>query len=157
MNIFLDAHRELLARLTEKKVEFILIGGYSVIFHGYKRTTGDMDLWLKPDNENKKKLLPVLQSFGFNSDELTAVESIDFTKHAVFSIWDDPEKVDFITIINLVSFDEADQQKIVADVDGLTVPVIHINHLILSKINTGRLQDKADIEKLQELQNKSLK
>ena len=154
MNIFLDAHKGLLSKLLNGGVEFILIGGYSVIYHGYKRTTGDMDLWLKPDNDNKKKLLPILGSLGFNDDDLSAINSIDFTKHVVFSIWDDPEKVDFITIINLVSYKEADSLKIIADLDGLKIPVIHINHLILSKINTGRLQDQADVEKLQQLQQK---
>lgn len=153
MNIFLDAHRTLLRKLIEAGVDFILIGEYSVIYHGYKRTTGDMDIWLKPDNENKAKLVKALESVGFSREDLSPLNEIDLTKHIVFSIWDDPEKVDFITIINLVDYQTADKQKILGDMDGLQVPVLHLNDLILSKMNTGRLQDKADIEKLQEIQS----
>ncbi len=57
MNLFIEQHQDLLKKLLEAKVDFIIIGGYSVIFHGYKRTTGDIDIWLKPDNTNKEKLL----------------------------------------------------------------------------------------------------
>ncbi len=152
MNIFIESHKILLQKLIEAGVDFILIGGYSVIYHGYKRTTGDMDIWLKPDNENKAKLAKALKAVGFNTEDLSVLNEIDLTKHTVFSIWDDPEKVDFITIINLVDYDAANNQKILGDIDGLQVPVLHLNDLILSKMNTGRLQDKADIEKLQEIQ-----
>ena len=88
-------------------------------------------------------------------DEINQIESADFTDYLVFSIWDDPERVDFITHINLVEYDEADNQKILADLDNMKIPFLHINHLILSKMNTGRTQDKADIEKLQELIKKT--
>lgn len=154
MNIFIDAHRTLLRKLIEAGVDFILIGGYSVIYHGYKRTTGDMDIWLKPDNENKAKLAKALHAVGFSTEELSVLNEIDLTKHTVFSIWDDPEKVDFITIINLVKYETADKQKVFGDMDDLQVPVLHLNDLILSKMNTGRLQDKADIERLQEIQKR---
>ena len=53
MNLFIDIHQQWIKSLLAAKVEFIIIGGYSVIFHGYKRTTGDIDIWLKPDNANK--------------------------------------------------------------------------------------------------------
>ncbi len=154
MNLFIELHQKLIKKLIDGKVDFIIIGGYSVIFHGYKRTTGDVDIWLNPDNNNKKKLLSVLKDLGFTTDELNSIDNIDFTKHTAFSLWNEPEKVDFITIINLVSYVEASTQKIIADVDGMQIPFLHLNHLILSKINTGRLQDKADIEKLQEIEQK---
>ena len=54
MNIFLAEHLEILAYLIKHNVRFLLIGGYAVIIHGYRRSTGDMDLWLEPSNENKK-------------------------------------------------------------------------------------------------------
>ncbi len=57
MNLFIEKHQELIKLLISNNVEFIIIGGYSVIFHGYKRTTGDIDIWLNPTNENKKKLI----------------------------------------------------------------------------------------------------
>jgi predicted nucleotidyltransferase len=139
--------------LLDANVNFIIIGGYSVIFHGYKRTTGDIDIWLKPDNDNKKKLLPVLKQFGFEDDEVNAVSNIDFTQHTVFSMGEEPEKIDFLTRINLVQYDEADNNKVVAEVDELQIPFLHLNDLILSKINTGRSKDKADIDMLQQVAN----
>lgn len=68
---------------------------------------------------NKQKLLPVLKYFGFDSDEINEIEQLDFTKHLVFSIGENSEKMDFLTYISLVNFDEADKQKIIADIDGL--------------------------------------
>jgi len=151
MNLFIELHQQLIKRLIDNHVEFIVIGGYSVIFHGYKRTTGDVDIWLKPDNENKVKLLPVLKYFGFEDEELNSISALDFTKHLAFSIGEDPVKMDFLTRISLVDYEDADKQKIIGDVDGLKVPFLHLNHLVLSKMNTGRLKDKADIEALQQM------
>ena len=153
MNLFIELHQELIKELIKAKVDFIIIGGYSVIFHGYKRTTGDIDIWLKPNNDNKQKLLPVLKYFGFGVGELNEVSALDFTKHLVFSIGEPPEKMDFLTYINLVNYDSADKQKILADIEGLSVPFLHLNDLVLSKMNTGRQKDKADIEMLQKLGN----
>ncbi len=149
MNLFVELHQELLKKLIEANVDFIVIGGYSVIFHGYKRTTGDIDIWLKPDNANRQKLLPVLREFGFDDSDIDEVSTLDFTQHMVFSMGETPEKIDFLTRINLVQYDDADKKKIFAEADGLNIPFLHLDDLILSKINTGRPKDKADIDMLQ--------
>jgi len=152
MNIFIEKHQEFIKLLTSAKVDFILIGGYAVIYYGYKRTTGDMDVWLKPDNANKNKLIPVLRELGFNNKGISHIEALDFTKHTAFHFWKEPERIDCLTHISGVSFEEADMQKVITDVEGISVPFIHYNHLILSKITTDRLKDKADIEELQKIQ-----
>jgi hypothetical protein len=59
MNIFVENHQLLLKSMLQHDVNFLLVGGYAVIYHGYKRTTGDMDLWIEPDNNNKLKLIKV--------------------------------------------------------------------------------------------------
>ena len=56
MNIFFKEHHEILAALLKHRVNFMLIGGYAVNYYGYHRTTGDMDIWLEPSNENKEML-----------------------------------------------------------------------------------------------------
>ena len=61
MKVFIEKHRHLLKLLASAGIDFIVIGGYAVIYHGYVRTTGDLDIWLQPDNQNKEKLLTVLQ------------------------------------------------------------------------------------------------
>lgn len=152
MNIFLDGHIEILDTMLKHEVEFMLIGGYAVIIHGYRRTTGDMDLWLNPTNENKLKLHAALKGIGFNKDDLDYFLTLDFTKHLVFSFGAEPQKIDFITRINNVEFAEANKHKITHNFEGLPIPVIQLNDLVLSKINTGRTQDKADIEELQKIQ-----
>lgn len=151
MNLFIDAHQKLLQSLLDARVEFIIIGGYSVIFHGYTRTTGDIDIWLRPENGNKRKLLKALQAFGIEKESLSAVSELDFTNTVFFKIGEEPERIDFLTKINLVSYDSADKKKMYGEIDNLTLPFLHLDHLILSKINTGRPQDKADVEILQNI------
>ena len=151
MNLFIDRHQHLIKSLLDEQVSFIIIGGYSVIYYGYKRTTGDVDVWVKPDNESKLKLVSALRKNKVSEKSISEISACDFTKHLVVSIWNPPEKVYFITHINHVKFDEADKQKVIADIDGLQVPFIHINHLVLAKINTGRAKDKGDIDELQKI------
>lgn len=151
MNTFIDRHQHLITLLLQHEVDLIIIGGYSVIYHGYKRSTGDLDIWLKPDNLNKNKLILVLMELGFDPVSIKKIGSLDFTKHLVFSFWEEPEKVDFLTRINLVEYSEADAKKIIVDFEGFKVPFLHLDHLILSKMNTGRSQDMADVEMLQKI------
>ncbi|MEJ5995428.1 DUF6036 family nucleotidyltransferase [Pedobacter sp. Du54] len=153
MNLFSDNHQEIISHLLQFEVDFIIIGGYSVIFHGYARTTGDVDIWLKPSNENKEKFLLVLKALDFFEEDVQGIANLDFTTTLVFAIGEDPEKVEFLTQISLVNFEEANQRKIIAEIDELAIPFLHLDDLIRSKINTGRLKDKADIEELQKIQN----
>jgi hypothetical protein len=74
---------------------------------------------LKPDNVNKEKLLLVLEQFGYAEEDIREIAGFDFNEHLVFSIDEIPEKIDFITHINLVEYADADKQKIMADVDGI--------------------------------------
>jgi hypothetical protein len=151
MNIFIESHQQLLKTLLQHKVNFLLVGGYAVVYYGYKRTTGDMDLWLEPSNDNKLRLLEALKKFDFNADDMEHVAQLDFTKHLAFHFWEEPERVDCITYVSNVLFNEAFAQKVLADIEGLVVPVIQYQHLIQSKITSNRLKDKADVEELQKI------
>ena len=151
MNIFTESHQTLLQSLINHKVNFLLVGGYAVIFHGYRRTTGDVDLWFEPTNENKLRLVSVLKEFEFDIDGIEYIAQLDFTKHLAFHFWEEPERVDCLTYISNVKFEEAFEQKIVSDIEGIKVPIIHYTHLIQSKITSNRLKDKADIEELQKI------
>lgn len=154
MNIFVENHQLLLKELLKEKVNFLLVGGYAVIYYGYKRTTGDMDLWIEPNNENKIKLLNVLKTFEFNTDDINYISELDFTKHLAFNFWEEPERVDCITYISNVDFIEAYNAKTICEIEGINVPIIQYKHLIQSKITSDRLKDKADVEELQKI-NKS--
>lgn len=151
MRFLLAEHREILVALIQYQVDFLIIGGYSVIIHGYERTTGDMDIWLRPDNSNKLNFIGCLEKIGFEQEGLAEIAALDFTKHHVFTLNIKPQKIDFLTIINQVGFEEAFQNRLLVEKDGLSLPFINVRELVLSKMNTGRGQDKVDIEELQRL------
>ena len=157
MNLFIDSHQQFIQRLLDSGVEFIVVGGYAVIYHGYKRTTGDIGIWLKPTNENRERLIEVLATLDFSDESLNQLSQLDFRETLVFSINEEPEKIDFLTKIANVTYDEDDSSKIITSVDGMQIPFLRLNHLVLSKFNTGRTKDAADIEELQKIQNKSTK
>ena len=157
MNIFLEEHQNILSNLMLNNVEYLLIGGYAVIFHGYPRSTGDMDIWVRPSNENKILLISALRDSGYDPIDLIQLNDMNFVEHFAFSLGTEPQKIEFINYINLVSFDEAFHNKVIFDFEGLTIPFINIRELILSKINTGRKKDEADVEELQKIINKKKK
>lgn len=152
MDILLDEYKKLLLLLVKHKVDFMLIGGYAVIYYGYERSTTDMDIWLKPDNNNRDKLIPALKEFGIKSVDLEKLSSADFKTIQFFYFGTRPLRIDFLTKISGVGFEEAAAQANHFPLADKKVPIIHFNHLILSKITNERTQDKADVEELQKIQ-----
>ena len=148
---FLDTHIEFFEVLLKNKVQFLLIGGYTVIAHGYNRTTGDIDLWLNSSDENKLKFIDALTELEFDEDSLNYLSTIDFTEAQAFSFGENPCRIDFLTKINQVDFDEAYAEHLKFELGNITLPIIQLKHLILSKNNTGRIKDAADIEELQRI------
>lgn len=152
MNIFIEEHQQMLLALAKNNVRFMLIGGYAVIYHGYARTTADMDIWLALGNDNKEKLAKALIEFGIDDEGLSIFNSIDFTKpQNVFYFGKEPRRIDFLTMVSNVNFEDAYKQAGSFTIGDVKIPVIHYNQLILSKLNSGRLKDKADIEELQRI------
>ncbi len=153
MNIFYDDHRLVLEKMLEKKVDFMLVGGYAVIYHGYDRLTGDMDIWIKPDNTNKNLLLNVLEELDFDKEGISEINKWDFTKPQLFHIGNKPDLTDFMTYLSGVNYETAKRNAIHAKIDGLTFFVIHLNNLLENKKASGRLKDLTDIEHLQKILN----
>jgi len=152
INLFTDEHQQLLSALVKNNVEFMLVGGYAVIHYGYDRSTGDMDIWLRTGNENRERLIEALKDFGVVDEHIETLKKMDFTNPVpVFFFGKEPRKVDFITMIANVKFEEAIQEVNYIELENLKVPVIHYNHLIFSKLTSSRLKDKADIEELQRI------
>lgn len=152
INLFTDEHQQLLSALVNNNVEFMLVGGYAVIHYGYDRSTGDMDIWLNTGNKNRDKLIEALKDFGVIEENLTILKEMDFTNPVpVFYFGKEPRRIEFITLIANVDFEEAIQQVNHINLENVKVPVIHYNHLIFSKLTSDRLKDKADIEELQRI------
>lgn len=143
---------EVLKTLLDCQVEFLLIGGYAVNYHGFGRPTGDLDLWLKPDNKNKEKCLVAFKNLNFTQESIDKISKLDFTKAQVFFIGEVPLRIDFLTKVNVVDFEEAWRDKKILSIDDIEIPVIDYEQLVLTKISTGRTQDKLDIEELQKVQ-----
>ena len=137
--------------MLKHKVEFMLIGGYAVIVYGYERGTADMDIWLKPDNENKEKFISVLREHGIGDESLLDVRKMDFIEAKVLHIGQKPNKIDFLTKVHGLSYEEADKEKKLLPMKDKFIPVINYHHLITLKMLAGRPQDKADIDVLQKI------
>jgi len=152
MKIFVEEFRLLLKKLLDNNIEFILIGGYAVNYHGYNRPTGDLDIWLRPDDATQDKLLKLLMNEGFSKKSIAQIAELDFTKPATFFLGQIPKRIDFLTQISGVKFDEAWEQRQLLPLEKYNVPVLHLHHLILSKMSNDRTRDKADIEELQRIQ-----
>lgn len=144
-NIFNDDFREFIALLNKRKVEYILVGGYSVILHGYPRSTGDMDIWVNPSPDNFLKLKKVFFDFG-----LPIMNEQDFLNdHSdVFSYGRPPLAIDILTKCKGLNFKESIAQAKLVNVEGLDVILISYNHLIQAKKASGRYKDLNDLEHL---------
>ncbi len=153
MNIFYPTHKLLLKKLIETGVDFILVGGYAVNYHGYNRVTGDMDIWIRPDNENKTVLLSALKELDFDENGLLVLNGWNFSTPRHFHIGNQPDLTDFMTFISGVTYREAKQSVLLAKIDGITLPIIHLNHLIQNKIASGRSKDMVDVEYLNKVFN----
>jgi len=138
--------RDLLALLNAHNVEYLVVGGYALAFHGAPRATGDLDILVKPDPENAQRLVDALAEFGFASLGLT-VE--DFTKpEQVVQMGVPPIRVDLITSLTGVSWEEAVCGRAAGTYGDLPVHYIGRDQFVANKRATGRQKDLADIEAL---------
>ena len=139
-------YKEMLQFLLEEKVEFILVGAYALGAHGYPRATGDIDIWVKADENNSKKTYSALARFGAPLDQ---IQLNDFAVEGViFQIGVAPRRIDIITRIDGVTYDEANDDKIIVEVEGLLLPVLSLDNLVKNKLATGREKDELDAKYL---------
>ncbi len=139
-------YKEIISLLLDNKVDFLLIGAYALAVHGFPRSTGDIDLFIKPNPENAKVLMSSLEKFGA---PLENVKAEDFSfPGIILQIGVAPRRIDIITKISGLTYDEASMGKEIIDIEGLRVPVISKQNLIKNKLATGRDKDLIDAGKL---------
>jgi len=143
--------RKIFRLLNRYQVEFMIIGGYAVIFHGYHRTTGDLDIWLKPTEENKVKLSKALKDYPIEDEDVEKVLSKDFSEQVVFHIGEKPWKIEFMTHLSGIKYSEAEKLMIRQEMNDITVYFIDALHLKVNKFHSGRLQDMADLDELEKI------
>lgn len=146
--IFNDDFREFIQALNANNVDYILVGGYAVILHGYRRVTGDLDIWVNRTKENYSKLVKAFSQFGLPVFDMTEEKFLDVETVDVFSFGRPPVSIDIITKLSGVEFDEAFPRALHFDENGLMIRFIHLNNLIEAKKAAGRFKDLDDIEKL---------
>lgn len=144
---------EVLIAFNKEKVEYMIAGGYAVIFHGYGRTTGDLDLWVKPTSENQKKLIKVFERLKFPNELIEYIATIkDFTKPFAVKIGREPIQIDIFNAITGVSYSEAEKNAIPFNFSAkFESRFIHLHDLITNKMLTGRLKDAADVDELHKI------
>jgi len=140
--------KEFLALLNAHEVEFMIVGGYALAYHGAPRYTGDIDVFVKSDTPNAKRIIHVLNEFGFGSLEITID---DFLKDdSVVQLGLPPVRIDIITSISGVTWEQANASKEAGMYGDLPVYYIGKEQYVANKRATGRTKDIADIEALGE-------
>ncbi len=135
-------YRDMLYAFSEEGVRYLLVGAYALAVHGHVRATGDMDLWVERGEDNARRVMAALARFGAPLHE---IEARDFgTPNTVFQIGVAPRRIDILTTIDAVEFDEAWLEREEVEVGGLKVPVVGRRHLLRNKRATGRPKDEAD-------------
>ena len=140
--------RNLLKLLNAHKVEYMIVGAYALAFHGVPRYTGDMDIYVKPDPTNAQHIIAALNDFGFGSVELSVA---DFeVEDRVVQLGFPPVRVDIVTSITGVSWDEAISGRVEGKYGNVPVYYIGREQFISNKRVLGRKKDLADLEALGE-------
>ncbi len=147
-NIFYQDFRDFIFALNKCEVEYLLIGGYSVIFHGYARTTGDMDIWVKRSPENYKNLVRAFKQFKMPVFDMTEKNFLQHPQWDVFSFGVPPVCIDILVKVKGLDFEECFAKAMEFEDGDIKVKTIHINDLIRSKGVINRPKDIDDINNL---------
>lgn len=133
--------KEFLKLLSEHQVEYLLIGGYAVAYHGYPRATADLDVWIKVSPQNAPKLVTVLNQFGFKQSEIS--ETLFLTTGKIIRLGVPPIRIEIATSISGIEFHQAYESRIEEEFDGVPVKIIDLNHLKANKRAAGRHKDRS--------------
>ncbi|OQY57751.1 MAG: hypothetical protein B6245_15465 [Desulfobacteraceae bacterium 4572_88] len=138
--------RDFLKLLNCHKVEYLLIGGFAVGYHGYPRATGDMDIWIAASPENAGKMISVLKKFGFDVPELNT--DLFLKKRQVIRMGMPPIRIEVLTDISGVSFKKCYEKRVTDFIDDIRVDIISLKYLRINKKASGRFKDINDLEHL---------
>jgi predicted nucleotidyltransferase len=145
-------YKDILLKLSNRKVKFLLVGAYAMAVHGYPRSTMDIDLWVMPDPKNAVLVLNALDDFGAPIGDLKAE---DLQKEdMIFQIGVAPCRIDILTSVDGLKFEDAFENSQTVQIEGISVQVLSISDLIKNKRSTGRTKDLADAEDLEKIEQK---
>ncbi len=138
--------RDFLKLLNSHRVEYLLVGGYAVCYHGYYRNTGGMDFWIAVNPDNAAKMVRLIREFGFDVPALS--EALFLQPGRIIRMGVEPTRIEVLTEISGCDFGECYARRTEGRVDGIPVNIISLPDLIRNKLKAGRLQDLNDAREL---------
>jgi hypothetical protein len=141
-----DKYLNLISLFNEEGVEYVVLGGHAVIAHGYLRTTGDIDIFVRPSDTNAQRLLRALYRYGYQNGEFDYSDFTQVPNYLSFNRYD--EWIDLMTFTLGVTFDECYNNRVVLTIENVPTNVISLPDLIRNKQAIGRPQDLIDLENL---------
>lgn len=141
---------DILLAFQHEGVEFLIVGGFAMAVHGAPRFTGDIDLWVRANAANSDRVMRALRRFGAPI-AVHGVSAADFSAPGtIYQMGLPPRRIDVLTTIDGVTFDEASPARVEKLLGGITLPFIGLGHLLRNKRAAGRPKDLLDIELLRE-------
>ncbi len=139
--------KEFIRSLNDNRVRYLVVGGYAVALHGHPRYTKDVDVWIEMSSENAANMIKALEQFGFGS---LGLKEIDFLiPDQVVQLGQPSNRIDLLVNLSGVDFATCYASRITVEVDEIPINFIDLENLRKNKKASGRLQDLADLEKLE--------
>jgi hypothetical protein len=138
--------KEFLQLLNSFDIEYLIVGGYAVGYHGYPRATGDLDIWIAMSPHNADRLVAVLKEFGFDLPDVTPMLFLEENKVVRMGV--PPVRIKLVTSISGVTFDECYMERVQDEIESIEVNMISLSKLKKNKQASGRHKDLADLENL---------
>ena len=138
--------RDFLRLLNLHEVDYLVVGGYAVGYHGYPRATGDMDIWIATSETNAEKIVHTLRDFGMPHQNVT--KNLFTLKDKIIRMGVPPVRIEVITTATGVDFYSCHSHRETIEIDGIPVDFISLNDLKTNKRACGRYKDMEDLEHL---------
>jgi hypothetical protein len=139
--------KEFLKLLDDEGVQYLVIGGYAVAFHGYPRATSDIDIWIAISRDNARRVVAALRAFGFDLPDVSEKPFLE--ENRIIRMGNPPMRIEISTSISGVDFDKCHAERVIDTIDGIEVSFISLANLRANKKAAGRLKDLSDLENLQ--------
>jgi predicted nucleotidyltransferase len=137
---------DLLSKLNDCGVEYLVIGGYAVAAHGYPRFTQDLDIWVNHSRDNAERVADALDRFGVDVKKIST--DLLSRPKTLISFGREPVKIEILTSVLGVEFSKSYKKRLVIDIQGVPVSIINLKDLLKNKKTTGRPEDLADVSRL---------
>jgi hypothetical protein len=137
--------KEFLRLLRAERVEYLLVGGWAVIYYGYARLTNDFDIWIAANPENADRVVRTLRKFGF---DVAPPADVFLQEDKIIRFGAEPGLIEIMTSISGVRFEDCYRERLETSLDDEPVNLISLKNLRTNKLAAGRLKDLADLEEL---------